>query len=441
MAVTTSKMEAFYLCQKQARGDLGKTLVADQINNTAGGIGVVDDVSEFGYTRQGGDDQNGLFTWRSDFDDNDEIKRVTTVTPSIGRVQVESAWNNVANFNYILIGIHPHKVLDAMDAGYSRMSIRKDVVMTLGSDLDMERDDADYWDDYRTNCDVIKEEAEPQNKVTGDFSLKLTLTAASGKILGPPIRITPGEHLTVAPCLRVVGGGPFTVRLWDTSNGAYFGDTQTYSGAEFAYLFIRSAVIPDDCFYWQVEIAGTDNGAIAWLDSVAARTSEQSQFELPEWLDETYKLPLIHRVNFKASIAGVSNQYAAPARQFAGDLVLDTHYHVQAQGTEARMNVLDFEPQVELGDDIFYLATRKDRNVVEPWATKDALTTAPRGELTAYLMYEISSLLYKETRDPYWDAQHTEWGLRLGAEVKPRTDVAYQPPRVTLVVKAGGGSW
>lgn len=441
MTTTTSKLEAFFLCQKQSRGDLGKTLVADQIAN-AGPVGFVADDSEFQFPRMGQDDLNALIVWRYNRDGNDEVKRIDTVEVETARALMESAWGNDTDLDYVLMGIQPYKVLDAMDAGYARMQIRKDVVLTIGSsDLDMERDDAFFWNQYLTNCAVSKEEALPENKVTGDWALKITLSAANGKLLGPAIRAVPGDKLTVAACLRVVGGGPFTVRLWDQTHGAYFGDTQSYSGAEFAYLFIRDAAVPAGCNYWQIEIKGTDNGAIAWLDSVSARAAGDTTFKLESWIDERYKVPLIHRMKFKSAIEGVANQYAATKKYNAGDLVLGTHYQAQIMHTEANRYMLELEDGTDLGDDIFYLATRRDRKDVEPWAAKTDTTTAPRGELIAYLMYEVSSLLFKETGDPYWQQQHDEWGQRLGEEVKPRAEQPYVPPRETIVIKAGTGSW
>ncbi len=426
-------MEAFFLCQKQARGALGKTNVADQIAN-AGSIGVVDDLSEFGYTRQGEGDQDGLGIWRWEFDDNDEFKRVTSVTPNLGRVTVESEWVDQLNPNYILIGLHPHKVLDAMDAGYSRMTLRKDVVLTIGgSDLDMERSDSFYWGQGRTNITVSKEEATPENKVTGKYSLKITLTAANGQMVGPPIRAVPGDQLIAWPCLRVEGGGPFTVRLYDFTHAQFFGDTQVYSGAEFAYLKLRGTV-PTGCDFWQLYIGGTESGAIAWLDSVAARADDDAQFQLEDWIDESYKLPLIRRVQFKNSHL-TNNQYPAPKRMFAGDMVLNTHYQVQVQHTQANRYVLDFEPTVSLDEDIFFLVTRQQRDEIEPWTNKTDTTTAPRGELVANLMVEICDLLLHETGNPIWLSQKLEWQQELGEEVAPRAEIAYQPRRIVSQIK------
>ncbi len=443
MSTTTQKIEAFFLCQKEARGDLGKTLLADQIANS-GPIGVVDDASEFGYTLMGQHDLDGIYLWRYPLaGTNDEVRRITGVFPDVGggRVTSEAAWLDVADKNYVLIGVHPQKVIDAMDAGYQRMTTRKDVVLTIGnSDLDMERPDEGYWNgtyggSTNTNLTPLKVEAEPQNKVTGKYSLKLTLTAANGSLLGPAIRAVPGQTLVVAPCLRVVGGGPFTLRLWDQTNGAFFGETQTYSGAEFAYLYIKNAIVPDGCDYWQLSISGTDNGAIAWLDSVPARAKTQAQFMLEDWIDETYKLPFIHRVRFASSIPNQQNQYAAPNRMFAGDLTLDVEYHVQALDTEANQRVLDFEPIVEMNDDIFYLSTYRDRYLVEPWNDLTDVTTAPRGELTAYLMNELCSLLLKETGNAFWLQEQATWSGRLGFQATARAEPHYQPVTEVVVVK------
>ncbi len=440
MTTTTTKMEAFFLCQKEARGDLGKTLIADQIAN-AGPIGVVDDPSEFGYTLMGDHDLDGIYIWRYPLTGNDEVKRITGATPSIGRVTVESVWADQTDKNYVLIGIHPQKVIDAMDAGYGRMTTRKDVVLTIGSsDLDMERPDADYWNgtyggSSNTNMTVAKVADEPQNKVTGKYSLRLTATAANGNRFGPAIRAVPGQTLVMAPCLRVVGGGPWTLRLWDATNSAFFGETQTYSGAEFAYLYIKNAIVPDGCDYWQLYISATDNGGIAYLDSVSARAKTQAQFMLEDWIDETYKLPFIHRVRFASSIPNQQNQYAAPNRMFAGDLTLDVEYHVQPLDTETNQRVLDFEPIVEMDDDIFYLSTYRDRYLVEPWDDKTDVTTAPRGELTAYLMNELCSLLLKETGNAFWLQMQNEWQGRLGFQAKARAEPHYQPVTQTIVVK------
>jgi hypothetical protein len=445
MTIATTKLEAFFLCQKNARGDLGKSLVADSVVNS-GGEAFLFDVSEYSFPLMGYQDANSRWVWRYDLDGNDERKRVIEVYPSLGRLKLEGLWSNQTNTNYVIMGIDPHKVLDAMDAGYAKMMINKVVVMTKeGADLDMELEEDDltapfYWSQYLSGVTAVKQHpADPANKVTGEYVLKITLTSAGGSLKSAPVRAVPGDTLHVAPCLRVAGGGPFTMRLWDHTNGAYFGETAEYNGAEFAYFFLKNARVPDDCNYWQLEITGTDNGGIAYLDCVSARSADERRFNLEDWIDERWKLPLIHRVMFKGatlpSTSAADLAYPATKREYGGDLVLGTHYQLEAMHTETNRYVLAIESTIELGDDIFYLETRRHRSEKEPWTDKDSETTAGRGELLAFCMAEIADLLAHETGQAFWTLKAQEWAAQVGQEVAPRAEVPYTPPRETVWVR------
>jgi hypothetical protein len=374
--------------------------------------------------------------WRYELSDDDEWQRVRRVTPSTGIATFTREWGDETNLAYVLLGIDPAMVLDAMDTGYNRMVIKKDVVMTIGGvDLDMEDPSEDYWNTDLLNAIVAKEIATPENKVTGEMSLRITLTAANGYVRSSLIRAVRGDELFVAPCLRVVSGGPFTVRLYNATTGQYFGKTQTYAGAEFAFLYFENETIPTTCDFWQVEIKGTSDDDVCILDSVSARGRDDTRYALATGIDDSYKVPLIHRMNFSRQNQTANRQYSATKLQPVGDLVYGTHYQLQMQGSQATQQLLEIEPDVDLRDDIFYLAARQQRNVVEPWDFKTDVTTAPRGELLAYLMYEISDLLAKETGSAYWVSAHLEWGSQLGEEVKPRAETPYQPPREVVSVK------
>ncbi len=437
MTIETTKMEAFLLCQRAARGDLGTTLVADAVANVAG-VGTITDVSEFQDANQSTRDNQGLWVWRYELSDDDERSRIRTVAPGTGIATFTRAWVDELNLNYVLMGIDPRTVLDAMDTGYNRMTITRDLVMTLGgADLDMEDETEDFWNTDLLNATVVKEEALPEDKATGKRSLRITLTAGLGYVRSTPVRAVPGDILFVAPCLRVVTGGPFTLRLYDTTHGVYFGDTQEYSGAEFAFLFFKGNgnVVPDGCDFWQLEIKGTATSDVCILDSVTARAKDDVRFALPAVLDETYKVPLIHRMGFSRAIQGVEGQWAATKLLPAGDLVYNTNYQLRMQMGSANPQMLELEPGTELRDDIFYLSTRRQRSIEEPWDFKTDVTTAPPQELLAFLMYELCDLLAHETKDVYWVSAKADWGEHLGQEVKPRAELPYQPPREYVIVK------
>lgn len=444
MTTSTTLLQAFFLCQQAARGDLGKARTADGVNNT-GGSGYVEDVSEFSYTRLGSDDLNSLFVWRYnlDIDGNDAIRQVISVSTTTHRVTVAGGnYTDVSDTDYILIGFDPREALDAMHTGYNNMGMHKEVVMTAGGyDLDMERSDQDYYDGTSGSSSVsatmtaLKVKATAENKVTGEYVLELLATGTSAYVRSAQIRVVPNEQILVAPCLRVEQG-TFTVKLWDATHGAYFGGSQVYAGAEFAYLYFLNAVVPTGCNFIQIEVSAAASGDKAWWDSTAFRPYQGGWFNLESWIDETWDLPLIHRMRFLNAITGASNQYAATKRQYAGDLVLGIQYQVENQHTEANPYRLYIEPTVDLGQDIFYLVTRRARNTEEPFEELTDTTTASRSELLAYLMSEVCDLLVKKTHDPYWTSAKNEWEQRLGQEVKPREEVPYQPERQVIQVRA-----
>jgi len=135
-------------------------------------------------------------------------------------------------------------------------------------------------------------------------------------------------------------------------------------------------------------------------------------------------------------IAAVGGKvHAATSREYVGDLVQGTHYQVEAFNLEAHPAVLSFEPDVQLGDDLFYLVTHRSRTDAEEFIALADATSAGRGELTAYLMYEVCDLLLHETHDVYWQAQRDDYARRKGQEVKPRAEVPYQPAREVIRVR------
>lgn len=438
-------MDAFLLCQKASRGELGISRIADNINNAAG-VPYVQDVSEFAYNNLGSGDLNGLYVWRyGQPGGTDELKRVVSVDKTLHRIVVDGpAYVETTDFNYILIGINPYKVLAAMQNGHSQMTTRQDLALTIGGmDLDMEWDNEDYWTGANgslastSNMTLTKEVASAANKITGTRVLRLSATVpAAAYVRGPAIRAVPKTKLNVSACLRVSSGGPFSVQLCDLS-GVAFGDYVSYAGAEFAYLELRNIEIPADTHYWRLSIS-TPGAGLAYLDSVSARATDQTRFDLPSYVDEAFKLPLIHRMRFRGAdvttgLHASSHVHAATSREYVGDMVLGTHYQVEAFGLQAHPAVLSFETGVDLGDDLFYLVTHRSRTDAEDFIDLTDSTSAGRGELLAYLMYEVCDLLLHETKDAYWQTQRDDYARRKGQEVKPRAEVPYQPERVTIL--------
>jgi len=228
---TTTLMDAFLLCQKAARGELGVARIADVVDNAAG-AGYIEDASEFGFNNLGSGDLNGLYVWRYGLPGTtDELKRVVSVNKTTRRITVDGpAYVDTGDLDYVLIGINPYKVIAAMQNGHSQMTTRQDLVLTIGgSDLDMEWPNEDYWTGLNGSLatasafmTVTKEVATAGNKVAGKYVLKMA-AAAAADLVGPAVRCVPGETLKVVPVLRVVaGGGAWTVQLYDYTHSVAF---------------------------------------------------------------------------------------------------------------------------------------------------------------------------------------------------------------------------
>jgi hypothetical protein len=446
--MTTTLLEAFFMCQQKAYGKLGNALVADNINNS-GGSGYVEDHSEFAYSKMQSDEMRGLWVWRYNLDldtDNDALRRVLTVDTATYRVTVDGGtYADVADFDYVLVGLDPRLALDAMRSGFSEMNMRKEVVLAPGGcDWDMENPTEDFWDGTEdagtvsVNVTPLKAQAGPDDKVTGEYSLTLQATGASPSQLSSRVRVTPGTIWTFAPCFRVTTG-TWAVQLYNDTAGAVFGDSHSYSGAEFAYCRFTPVTIPDGCNYIRLKFTGTGASDAMILDSIPARLQSQSGdgniFQLEDWIDDFFRLPLIHRVKLTRLLKDSNVFYPAPSRNYAGDLVYGVDYQARIDELGATAQVLDFEPQVDLRDDVFYLVTERKRRDVEPFDDILDATGAPTGELMAWLMPQVCALLQEETSDPFWANERNDWEARRGGQARLRADTPYQPPHETIKVR------
>ena len=412
-------------------------LTADSI-----GTNYIDDDSEFSYSNYGDTEFQDRFLWRYNLaGSEDEVKQITTVDTDTGRVYIGSLDNYVdqADLEYMILGIHPADLMGCLNTAQRKQYEEALVILNAGTDLDMETQGTAYWDGTSggssTSNVTVTKTTTPANVYSGKQALLLTATGANAFCRGEMIRVTGAKSVTVAPIMRA-DVGKVTFKLWDPTNSQYVGQSIVYTGEEFA-AFPVSYSVPSGCEHLQPHFLLEGASDIAVVDCVFGPfDSDKSVFRLPQWMNETYKLPFIRRSTFRSSISGVGDGYDAFSRVFDGDYRLGQEYQVEAHNSASNAQTLSFENGVRVPTQtILWLAARRSLADNEPLLYPSSVTTAPFEQVMAYICWEIADLLEgRHPTDPRWPRLKAEQAINVGEETAARPGPQEQPVRRTIRV-------
>ncbi len=410
---------------------IGARYTADSVIATG-----IFDVSVFDHAGFGTNEFSQIFINRYNLSGNDEVKRVgkSALTQATGFLAHDSvtAYSNTTDLAYELLGVPP----DVLNDGIARAQKKRYTsVMRLlprardsagnVADMDMQASGVLMWGTTAgTATNATPTKSTDADDVTNDVqSLKVSLSAASGFVRSASFRVNAGQSIYTAMLARA-DVGTLTFRMYDVTHGTYFGSDLTYSGKQFAMLE-RPDTAPSGCYEVAVEIRGTGATDVLIVQGITGPWAfGTKRIELPQWLNEQYKLRFLKPALFY-SIG--SNVYDAESRTFTGDYAGPDDFFVETFHRDVaayHLQIVNDDLADALMTQPVYISAERSRALDEPLTSESATTTEDNLEdLLNYVLAEWASDL------AIWLPNDSEWSqLKNEYERKTAITVLTHPP-------------
>ncbi len=381
--------------------------------------GVVD-VSRFDHAGMGSNEFSGYTINRYNRTGNDKVKKVgkAALTQSTGTLAHDSAtvYVDTTDLAYEILGVDP----EVLDNGIAQAQQKRytSVIRPLTrardtagnvADMDMQSTGVLMWGTTAgSTSNATPTKVTSADDVTHDVqALKVALSVANGYVRSAKFRVNPNQSFATW-LLGRADVGTLTFKIYDETNGAYImtANDVAYTGEQFAWLK-RVDVAPSGCEEVSIEIRGTGSSDVLITQSISGPWPlDTRRIELPQWLNEQYKLRFLKPATFTA-LAYANQVYDAESRQFMGDYQQPQDFFVET----FHRDVAAYHIQI-VNEDLthwlqvwpLYISAERSRALDEPLTTEAGTTTEDAlKDLMNYVLAEWASALSTlRPDDPKW---------------------------------------
>lgn len=434
---------------------LGRRLTADSLTKAGPSL---TDVSEYERQRSGLTAFEGQYINRYLQPDPDNWRLITSLNSGAndGVVNVDGpAYANVVDLAYERLTVHPDDLNFAIQEGQRRQRTRTNIALVRGHDMDMQSAGVLYWG---TSGGSVAVNATP-TKTTSDVfsgtqSLLYTATGAGNSIRSEVFGVMPGRQIYAALIVRVLTP-PFIFKLYDATNGVYFGDTRTLSlqynggagGGGWCVCFIQ-AQVPSNCSVIQYEFSSTSAVGLFEVDTCfGPYQAGQTEYPLQAAIDEAYKLRFVRPSRFIYPLQ-TEGFFDAESIEYIGDLIHPQDWDMEVFRRDVNSNRLRFIANSYNNNSIgwglpsnaafmsqnmgpIWLAWEAQVSDFEPLLTEAATTSQPLDECACYsLRYLAETEFQRDPTNPVWANMLQEYKAWSVVEDQGRPPQAmYKPQR------------
>jgi hypothetical protein len=413
---------------------LGWRATADSID--ASGAYLVD-VSEFDHSGYESDEFQNYYINRYNLSGNDEVKRASTLLNTAGKLYHDSttAWADVSDVAYELLGVHPKVLNDGIATAIQKMYSTTNVLITRGTDMDMETSGVNWWDgtsgDSATSNLTPTKTTTSANVYSGTQALLLTASGANAYDRSQRLTVTPGLSMYTGVVARpTTATSTITLKIYDVTHGAYLSGDSYITGMEYGYID-RVDTVPAGCFQVQVELRLTAATDVVAVDSVTGPWQQgMRRIDLPSWLNEAYKIRYLKPSYFHSSMPNSSRAWDAYSRYWTGDWQNPQDFSVETFHREVHPYSINLAGDRELPQFPVWIAAERSLADTEPVTTETGTTSAPFEEVMSYVMYEWAAALSGlRPDDPRYGKLRDEYRIKESVETLARPPQAMATPR------------
>lgn len=400
---------------------LGAAFTASSVTATTVTIAALDD------TTVAINQYRGYYLYRPEVAAADQVRKITTVSPSTGQVVHGGAnYADTSNTVVELVGLlHPDEINNAITRALKRIYHEYAVPLSGRiTDGDMDANNTTSWTDVGTPA--TKAKSTTAAKVfSGIRALRVLNDAAGEGVQSVSVRGFPAGSYAYAHAVVHADVGTAELHLYNVTGSASIASV-TSAEEGFVHLYVK-AQVPSGCEELALRLLGTENNADIYWNHAVLYLSEDRMFPAPSWLDEPWKFMKLREMRYRRALSSQANGgYDAAYSREPHDWRQPQAFMLEPYHQDTNPYTIQLMRPVPSNE--LWIVGKRPFFDTDTLSTDASTTLAPLELLYAYATDELADILMlRYPNEQRWKQLKSQAQLRIDAETSARPEVPLQP--------------